>query len=219
MSSTSLSRRIIRRGIIGLALLVSVTHFVVYRQNARAFQDIGLRRRPPTAEQIATSEAETAEYQRVVNGGEFHKPLLLFVEYAGHQQVELKNASDADFPDETPIVGVAVGNMPCAFVLEEMEDPARHVVNLVINGTPISVTYCDLVDCVRVMTDDSQKPIPLSVGGLDIDSQLVLLLGGKRYGQLSADLPLADHPYIRTTLGDWKQRFPHTMICIPPEVD
>jgi hypothetical protein len=219
MAVTSVSRRIFRRCIIGLVLLVSLTHFVLYRQSARAVQGLGLRCRPPTAEQIATWEAEEAEYRRVVNGGEFHKPLELFVEYAGHQQVTLKNAAEADCPNETPIVGVEVDNLQCAFILDEMKDPARHVVNLVMNGTPISVAYCDLVDCVRVVTDDSQTPIPLNVGGLDIDKQLVLLLGGKRYGQESADLPLADHPFIRTTLGDWKKRFPQTMICIPSEVE
>ena len=131
----------------------------------------------------------------------------------------MTTVDDADYSDSTAIVGVDVDGMQCAFVLDEMQDPARHVVNLVINQKPISVAYCDLVDCVRVVTDDSQDPIPLNVGGLDIDNQLVLSLRGTRYGQQSPDLPLNDYPFTRTTLGDWKSQFPKTMICVPPEVD
>ncbi|QDV82167.1 hypothetical protein [Planctomycetes bacterium TBK1r] len=49
-----------------------------------------------------------------------------------------------------------------------------------LKDKPLSVTSCDLVDCVCVLTNDDDKPIPLHVGGLDIENQMVFLLGDKR---------------------------------------
>ncbi|WP_197455889.1 DUF3179 domain-containing (seleno)protein [Stieleria neptunia] len=139
------------------------------------------------------------------------------VDHAGVEQPPLQRSDAVDLIDSTPVVGIEVEDRAIAFVLEKMRDPKAHVVNLHFGQqTSVSVSYCSLVDCVRVLKDDSESPIPLHVGGLDIDNQMVFLLNGKRYGQMSAALPLEDYPYARTTWGAWKQQHPKTRICIPP---
>jgi hypothetical protein len=67
---------------------------------------------------------------------------------------------------------------------------------------------------VRVLSRDGDAPIPLRVGGLDVDDQMVLLLDGQRYGQESAAIPLCDVPFERTTLGKWKAKHPHSQIYV-----
>jgi hypothetical protein len=171
---------------------------------------------PPTAEEKARWRAEREEQKRIMKGGEFHDPLFLMVNYPGVEQPDLVEIGDIDLPGDTEIVGVEVDGHPCAFVLDKMKDPARHIVNLVLNRHAVSVTYCDLVDCVRVLSDESKTPLPLHVGGLDVNRQMVFLYKGNRYGQQSAALPLTDYPYSRTTLGDWIRHHPNTRVCVPP---
>lgn len=100
-----------------------------------------------------------------------------------------------------------------------MLNPKHHIVNLVLNQNPVSVTYCDLVDCVRVLTDETKVAIPLRVGGFDIDNQMVFLFGDHRYGQSSDGVPLRDHAFDRTTLGKWTELHPSTVVYLGPKPD
>lgn len=172
---------------------------------------------PLTPEAIALQAAEELEWQRLKNGGEYYKQLKIVSDYAGHVPTELLDAESVTLPPSTEIVGVEVAGEFCAFVLDSMSNPRYHIVNTMLNMKPISVTYCDLVDCVRVLTDDDSTTIPLHMGGLDVNNQMVLLLDGERFGQSSEGLPLKDHDFVRTTLGDWMNRHPSTKIYVCPE--
>jgi hypothetical protein len=171
---------------------------------------------PDTAQEIAYWQ----EQDRLLQAGRHYKSLRVFSDQPGVTQPALVVVADnIETPDSTPIVGVEINGQACALVLDSMSDIDRHVVNLVIGNNPISVAYCDLADCVRVVKDDrteSASPIPLRVGGLDINHQLVLLLRGERYGQQSLGLPLQDHPFTRTSLGEWKKRHPKTWLYVDP---
>ncbi|QDT12748.1 DUF3179 domain-containing (seleno)protein [Planctomycetes bacterium K23_9] len=173
-----------------------------------------VRRVPDTPEEIAITKAIEAEDRNIRGGGEFFKPLKFIVNYPGIDRPKIVKGEDSGLPESTPIVGVEVGGKPYAFVIAALCDPEQHIVNLFVNETPLSVTYCDLVDCVRVLTDDSDQPIPLCVGGLDVEQQVVLLLEGQRYGQSSAGIPLKDYPFVRTTLWNWKERHPSTSVDV-----
>ena len=171
---------------------------------------------PDSPEEIARQQAEEAEYEKVRGGGEFYKPLRMVVDYPGVEAPKLLAVDSANLPASTQIVGVEVDGEFCAFVLNSMLNPRHHIVNMMLNERPLSVTYCDLVDCVRVLTNDDKKPISLHVGGLDVDNQMVFLLGDKRYGQSSNGLPLLDHPFDRMTLGEWKDLHPTTKLYVGP---
>ncbi|MGI9473523.1 MAG: DUF3179 domain-containing (seleno)protein [Rubripirellula sp.] len=179
---------------------------------------------PPTEAERRQWRIEAEELQRLMEGGEFYEPLVFFVDYPGVDDPSLQELSEVDVPEEAPIVGVEVDGESCAFVLEQMTDPTRHIANLTINKVPISVSYCDLADCARVLTNqpkDSRGPnqtLGLSVGGLDINHQLVYLLRGERYGQESKGIPLADYPFERMRFDEWIQKHPDTLVYIAPKV-
>lgn len=148
--------------------------------------------------------------------GRFHKALRMRLDFPGIVQPELEDVADVGLTDPTPVIGIEVDGAAVGFVIEKMKDPKAHIVNMNFDQKKsVSVTFCDLADCVRVVSAASDKPLELHVGGLDIDQQMVYLFKGERYGQMSADLPLEDYPFQRTTLGQWKKQHPKTLICIP----
>lgn len=165
---------------------------------------------PSTPEELAFWE----EQERILQAGRYHKELLLLVDVPGNEDPEFRTSDDVTLADSTSIIGIEVAGEACAFPIDSLRGPERHIVNMVFDQTAVSVTYCDLVDCARVLKDDRDHPIPLRVGGLDKDLQMVFLLHGERYGQESTALPFEDHPFTRTSLGEWKQTHPDTSVYI-----
>jgi hypothetical protein len=103
-----------------------------------------------------------------------------------------------------------------------MRDMTNHIVNDVVNGTAVTVTYCDLADCVRGFGGEA-RPTPLNIdqGGL-LDGEMVLRIGRSGYLQKSqalietdighrpAPFPYAEVPLTRTTWAAWKAQHPET---------
>jgi hypothetical protein len=101
-------------------------------------------------------------------------------------------------------------------------DAHAHVVNDVVGGVPISVTYCDLYRCTRVFTTITPGgPLDLSVGGVK-SGGLILRVGGHSYRQdsgapLQQDSP--PFPYdlhlgeVRTW-GQWRRAHPDTDVYL-----
>jgi hypothetical protein len=116
-----------------------------------------------------------------------------------------------------------LGGRARAYRLEALNGRTTHVVNDLLGGVPISVTYCDMTDCVRAYTDTrGTAPLGFSVGGLYVDNgpEMVLKLDGAYYFQKSGKLiepssgPAAI-PYdlvepTRTTWKEWVKRHPDT---------
>ena len=190
---------------IGCLAVLSAAHWYLKAGDALAFE-----LRPPTAQELA----KAAEYEKLVAGGVSHKPLSRVVDYPGITAPKMMDANAVDLPDSTEIVGVEINGEFRAFVLNAMLSPREHIINLVVDECPLSVTYCNLVDCVRVLTRAGDGPIPLNVGGMDQDNQMVFLLEGARYGQASPGLPLIDHPFNRTTWGEWNGQHPTTRVYL-----
>ena len=214
-----------------LGLLVLVALFLVCAALRAGEKFVATQNVSPFMHVLPSTAAEIAywaERDRLFKGGRFYKPLFDLVDMPGVSDPELVDASEVELPDSTDVIGIEVGGKAIAFDLQSMGKPERHIVNLLVDQQPISVTYCNLVDCVRVFkrrensdskqTEDSDAAergvIPLRVGGLDIDRQMVLLLEGERYGQESPSIPLIDHPHRRTSLGQWKRLHPHTCIYL-----
>ncbi len=201
--------------ILGLVCLaVCAQAAMVWEQSIRTGWTDSHRLRPLSAEELAAEIAETERIKKIRAGGRHHKALQRLVEFPGVKNPELIRPENASLPDSTPVVGVEVDGAACAFVLSAMNDPSRHIVNLMINQKPVSVTYCNYADCVRVLSQESNQPISLQVGGLDVDNQMVFLFQDQRYGQQSRAIPLSDYPFQRTTLGDWQQAHPETLVYV-----
>ena len=144
-------------------------------------------------------------------------------------------ADEAVLPDDRLVIGVRVGMTARAYLLSafaenKLEFPigktgvamidaqdeaaiARHVVNDIVGGQPITVTYCGLQQCARVLTEENGRaPLDVGVGGWD--DGLLLHIEGSRLPQQSNAIPLEDVPFELTTWKEWREEHPQTDVYI-----
>ncbi|MCU0704948.1 MAG: DUF3179 domain-containing protein [Fimbriiglobus sp.] len=123
-----------------------------------------------------------------------------------------------DLPPDAPVIGVSVGDKHRAYALAAFEDVSRHVVNDLLAGRPVSVTYCPRTGCTRVFTDQGMTRLRLAVGGwyekLGV-SQMVIRIGRERYQQETGrelagrgTLPYPTLGHEVTTWGAWHKAHP-----------
>jgi hypothetical protein len=201
-----------RRVVLMIVTITAMVSFMVTQGLQRYSHASGLAGRsvsPPVAKRVGRASGAATE-----EVGKFHKPLRVKVDFPGIDQPELLAGDQVDLAPATEVIGVEIDGQACALVLNAMSEKERHVVNLMLNDSPVSVSYCNLSQCVRVLTSDSSSTIPLGVGGLDIESRMVLLFKGQRYSQDSKDLPLQDIPFSRLEWGTWKLQHPETKIYL-----
>jgi hypothetical protein len=131
-----------------------------------------------------------------------------------------RTAEEAWFPDEAEVLGVCTGGQARAYLVSAMSGgPEKHVVNDVLGGRPVSVTYCDRTRCARVFTsDDAAGPLDLDAGGW-VHGGLALQIAGIEYAQTTGErlapeggpgLPYPALPFERTTWGAWRSAHPDT---------
>jgi Protein of unknown function (DUF3179) len=134
------------------------------------------------------------------------------------------SATASKIADGDEVVGVVVNGKPRAYSLKALKYPPWHIVNDVVVGVPVSVTYCDRTNCMRVYTDrQSSSPLDIDLGGL-YGKEMVVKIGGVLYfqetgkpfeaGDGAPALPYADHPWERTTWKEWNQRHPDSDVFI-----
>ncbi len=125
--------------------------------------------------------------------------------------------------DDTLVIGVVVDGQPRAYPLRNLIRPDQHIVNELFGTTAVSVTYCDLDDCVRIFTaKEQQHLLDLRITGPDArrPRKMVLQLNEQRYWQDTGEsleagqpvLPLKTMFYERTTLGNWRTQYPNTEV-------
>lgn len=145
--------------------------------------------------------------------GEFHGALKIRADIQGLIQPPTWEIDQVDPPLDIPVAGFVVSGQPYAFALDHMAQPNEAIINMTIRGVAVSVSYCNLVDSLRVLTHpDRSEPTPLRVGGLDTENRMVLLLDGVRYAHESDALPLQDLPFERMSFGDWRHKHPNSRI-------
>jgi hypothetical protein len=133
----------------------------------------------------------------------------------------LVHAADAGIDDATIIIGVVVQGEPRAYLREAFAlGPLRHIVRDKIQATPIAVTHCDRLLCTRVFANnDSSRPLDIRVGGWRSDQTMELIVDGKRYSQKFPQLPLAEIPFSEATWGQWRKKYPDSLIYLGPSRD
>lgn len=140
----------------------------------------------------------------------------------GRARPAAQTVGRAQLGDDEPVVGVEVAGNARAYALAALGQPMNHVVNDVIGDRPVTVTYCDLRDCVRVFSGDGTKPLDVRAGGYD--RGLLLVADGARYHQESGAAVGADDPkspyrpveFVRTTWKEWRAAHPHTDVVTDP---
>jgi hypothetical protein len=135
---------------------------------------------------------------------------------------------DAALADEDEVIGVCVGGRARAYQVTALGgQPANHVINDVVGGRAVSVTYCDRKKCSRVFTGGTgDTPLDLDVGGY-VNKALVLRIGVVDYSQETGQcldpsggppLPFEELPHERTTWKAWRESHPETDVYVgdPP---
>ncbi|OYP32167.1 DUF3179 domain-containing (seleno)protein [Rhodopirellula sp. MGV] len=171
--------------------------------------------RPVSKAQRAQELAEQREIDQAMEGNEKHPPLQALISIDGLKDPHLVDASEANLEDSDEVIGVKVEGVECALLIKPMAAPENHIINMMLDDQPVTVTYCDLANCVRVVTDESDNSIAMNIGGLDIYNRMVVELNGELYAQTSKLLPLSDLPFERTTWGAWRRDNSETKVWIP----
>lgn len=145
------------------------------------------------------------------------------VRLAGITSPELHPASKVQLAPNAEVVGITVDGEPRAYLVSAMAFHTDHVVNDRVQNRPISVTYCNIHDCVKVF-DGSRATdamyLNLGTAGFD-DSSMILHLGEHRYTQdsqqplgNSPEFPFREHEFVRTTWHDWQELHPDTSVYV-----
>jgi hypothetical protein len=135
--------------------------------------------------------------------------------------------TDSRLSSGLPVIGIVVEGRSFAYSIPALSMPTelesvtsvydlarRHVVNQLIDDKAVTITYCDQSHCARVLAkDDQERPLEVGIGGV-FGNELILCWKGKPYIQSSAEIPLHDHPFQRTTWGEWFSQHPDTQLYL-----
>lgn len=132
----------------------------------------------------------------------------------GIRQPAVVSAEAAALDDDAIVIGTQVGNRCRAYALAPLSSMAGHVVNDLIEGAPVTVTYCDETDCARVFSDPGgTTPLAMGTGGR-VKGELNVTVDGKFYPQRSKQIPFNDHPFERVTWKAWREAHPDTDVYV-----
>ncbi len=127
------------------------------------------------------------------------------------------------FPDDTPVIGVSLNGRHRAYELAGLWQPPDHVFNDLWGDVPVSVTFCNLDNCVRAFTSEQIRGDWLKIrnGGADPwhSRKMLLEVGDTKYEQETVKPVVGDRtkqfPYssvdaVRTTWGEWRKLHPES---------
>ncbi|MEM8736707.1 MAG: DUF3179 domain-containing (seleno)protein, partial [Planctomycetota bacterium] len=114
---------------------------------------------PARKAQLAYEEAE-----RFPSQGDDHGELRAVMDVPGLVNPTLLDAAEVEVSRKKKVIGVDFHGEKIAFLKDAMADTGPHVVNTVVNGKPLSVSYCNLADCARAVTGDGEQPLKLGLG-------------------------------------------------------
>lgn len=129
----------------------------------------------------------------------------------GNSAPAILSRDAAEIDDDEMVAGISVKDRFRAYRLADMITPATHVVNDVIERIPISVTYCNIRNCVRAFTrhNESNEPLDVWVHGL-MDGKMLLSLDGVEFLQEAEVVPVDRMDVEVTSWKAWKTAHPQT---------
>jgi hypothetical protein len=170
---------------------------------------------------LSTDAASAPEFQTLVN-------------VPGLKRPPAYPARDVSLRASTEVIGISLNGKHRAYALGAMIHPSQHLVNDLLGFSPVTVTYCNKTNCVKVFTGKRRgKTLPISLGGweggmtegkmlLKVDKRLYAHDSGKSVGtDPGRPFPFPRLKFVRTTWKGWKKAHPDTDVClgnIPPEL-
>lgn len=150
----------------------------------------------------------------------------------GVKRPAIVSAEEAPLADDELVIGVTVGDHHRAYrmtafwppkdmSLSGPNDPKLqrlqgHIVNDMINDTPVTITHCVRTQCTRVLTDPLlDAPLPIRLGGFK-DREMLLLIGEERFAHSTPTLPYADQQYSVVEWRQWRKWYPNTDVYVEP---
>jgi hypothetical protein len=147
------------------------------------------------------------------------------------QTPETRPASEVDIPDDAVVIGVEAGGRHRAYLLEALVRPQSHVINDLLGGIPVTVSYCDMTESIVVHSDpNGNQPLEIAVGGWQghyvagkPQGGMLLRLGSSWYRQDTGLQPLnpGDPPFpypksdfTRTTWKEWSYEHKDTDVFV-----
>jgi hypothetical protein len=139
----------------------------------------------------------------------------------------IQQISDVHLPDETPVIGVSVGGKFRAYRLAAFRGTRNLVVNDMFADYPVTVTYSDQADVIRVYTDRrTGDALEVQYGGLHageagapgrmflkVDEGFYFQDTGEHISpEAGTKIPLRTLPYEKTTWKQWREAHPTTDI-------
>ena len=151
--------------------------------------------------------------QQIINGKQEPQEQAFLL--PGLWKPKTLKSTEALVADEDEVIGITVGKTYRAYQIKAFISNGGRVLNDIVGGTAVSVTYCDIWDNIRVFTLDTDgEEIVLGLAGWR-NHQLDLNYEDMQYGQkTSTDIPLEDFPHERMSWLDWKTAHPETDIYL-----
>jgi hypothetical protein len=136
----------------------------------------------------------------------------------------VRAAADANLADDAEVIGICAGGQARAYFTGVMGTlPTRHVVNDLVGGRAVSVTYCDRTSCSRAYSGGAvNTPLDIGVAAWS-ERGLVLRVEHADYLQATgesvdtpggAGLPYQETPCEQTTWKAWRDAHPDTDVYV-----
>ncbi len=123
------------------------------------------------------------------------------------------SADRAMLPDEEPVLGLLVNGTARAYRVKAFAGMTNHVVNDLIESTPVTVTHCDRDGCSRIFTGPGTEPLDIMTTGFN--EGLLLSVDGQIFRQSDGDGPnLRSLPFEKTTWKAWRNAHPATDVYV-----
>ena len=122
------------------------------------------------------------------------------------------SVDETELPGDAEVIGIEVNGRSYAFPKRFMMGVGDHIASEVLDGLPVTVTYCNESECVRVFSNrQSSSRIELEQFGL-INEGLAVKFQGKVYAQESSDIPLEDYDFTVVSWLEWKAANPSGLV-------
>lgn len=179
--------------------------------------------RPRTKEEMLSSTAP--EMRRLLDPPEGNTLMSTPMVTAGIENPVMILAKDANIDPQAMVIGVIVEGQTRAYPIRALSGMLQHVVNDVVeceggNVKPLTITYCDMTDCARVLaSDDDSVRSSLGLGTLGLlDGGLALTYGKDNFKQMDPIPGLLDYESAKVPWGEWVAQHPETLVYAGSDV-